>query len=203
MAIRTQLLRSHEELYRAKAGSPEIVDVPPATFLMMDGRGDPNTSVVYAQAIQTLYSAAYAVKFAIKRAGGPDDKVPPLEGLWWGAEEQGFGPGTKDQWSWTMMIRIPDTAGPELVAATLEEVAGKKPDLPVRCLRVERFDEGRCAQVLHVGPYAEEGPTVAALHAFLAAEGYRLRGRHHEIYLGDPRRAEPSRLRTLIRQPVA
>ena len=194
--------RSHEDLYRGKAGKPEIVDVPTAMFLMLDGQGDPNTSPGYAQAIQALYSAAYTVKFALKKAGLSDERVPPLEGLWWGAEQENFTAATKDSWCWTMMIRLPEAASPELVDEALRDVATRRPELPISALRVESFAEGRAAQVLHLGPYAEEHPTIMALHAFVAEQGLHLRGRHHEIYLGDPRRAAPAKLKTLLRQPV-
>lgn len=192
---------SHEQLYRAKR-SPEMVEVPPASFLAIDGTGDPNTSTRCAACVAALYAAAYAIKFAVKKAGGPDEKVAPLEGLWWGAEEAAFSPETKGSWSWTMMIRLPEAAGAELVAATLAATASKKPDVPIGELRVDRFAEGRAAQVMHLGPYAEEGPTIARLHAFVADQGVRPAGKHHEIYLGDPRRTRPDRLRTIIRQPV-
>lgn len=195
--------RTHEELYRGRPGRPELVDVPEATFLMIDGHGDPNTSVSYAKAIQALYSAAYTVKFALKKETGRVERVPPLEGLWWGAEERDFEAATKDGWSWTMMIRLPDATPPDVLAEAIHTAAAKKPDLPIGALRVASLAEGRAAQVMHIGPYAEEHPTIVALHHFIAEQGHELRGRHHEIYLGDPRRSAPSRLKTLIRQPVA
>jgi len=203
MTTKTAGLPVHEQLYRGKAGAPELVEVPPASFLMIDGQGDPNTSPAYARAIRALYAAAYTVKFAVKKAGGPDGRVPPLEGLWWGAEAAGFEAAGKDSWSWTMMIRLPDGAAAGLVTAALAEAARRKPDLPIGSLRVERFAEGRAAQVLYVGPYAGEQPAIAGLHAFIAAQGGRPAGRHHEIYLSDPRRTAPARLKTIVRQPIA
>lgn len=195
--------RSHEQLYQARAGGPEIVDVPAADFVMIDGRGDPNTSPDYASAIQALYSAAYGLKFALKKAGAGDERVAPLEGLWSGAEDVDFAAESKGDWDWTMMIRLPAAADGPLIEDALGAAARKKPELPIGRLRVERFQEGLAAQVLHVGPYAAEALTIRALHAFIADRGYRVRGRHHEIYLGDPRRAAPERLRTVVRQPVA
>lgn len=203
MTTKTAGLPVHEQLYRGKAGAPELVEVPPASFLMIDGQGDPNTSPAYARAIQALYAAAYTVKSAVKKAGGPDVRVPPLEGLWRGAEAAGFEAAGKDSWSWTMMIRLPDGAPAGLVTAALAEAARRKPDLPIGSLRVERFAEGRAAQVLYVGPYAGEQPAIAGLNVFIAAQGGRPAGRHHEIYLSDPRRAAPARLKTIVRQPIA
>lgn len=195
--------RTHEQLYRARVGTPEIVEVPPARFLMFDGHGDPNTSPEYAEAIQALYSAAYTLKFALKKAGSATERVAPLEGLWCGAEAVDFADSSKSEWDWTMMIRVPEGARDEQVADALTTAAAKKPDVPIDRLRVEPYAEGLAAQVMYVGPYAEEGPTIKALHDFIADHGHRLSGKHHEIYLGDPRRTDPSKLRTLLRQPLA
>jgi hypothetical protein len=203
MAGVTATTRTHEQLYRAKVGAPEMVEVPPARFLMLDGHGDPNTSGVYAQAIQALYSAAYAIKFALKKAGGPDERVAPLEGLWWGAEGVDFAVSSKGEWDWTMLIRVPEAASDELVADALASAAVKKPGVPIERIRVEQYAEGLAAQVMHLGPYAQEGPTIKALHEFIAEHGYQRAGKHHEIYIGDPRRAAPAKLKTVLRQPVA
>lgn len=191
-----------ERLYRART-SPELVVVPALSFLCIDGHGDPNTSPAYADALGALYAVAYTVKFAIKKAGGEDFRVAPLEGLWWAADPGAFVDGLKADWDWTMMIRQPESVTPETVARCVDQVATKK-SLPVaRQLRLEVFEEGAAAQVLHIGPYAAEGPTIAALHDFIRSRGFTLRGKHHEIYLGDPRRAAPEKLRTIIRQPYA
>lgn len=193
---------SYVELYRAKVGAPEFVDVPAARFLMIDGHGNPNTSSAFSQAVQTLYSGAYTIKFALRTAGGPDERVAPLEGLWWGGEDVDFAASSKDDWDWTTMIRIPDAATDELVAGALASAAAKKPDLVFDRARVEQFAEGLATQVMYVGPYAGEGPTIAALHTFITEHGRRRAGKHHEIYLGDPRRADPARLKTVLRQPA-
>ena len=202
MARAISVPAAHVHLFRAKVGVPELVEVPAARFLMVDGHGDPNTSSAFAQTVQTLYSGAYAVKFALKKAGGPDERVAPLEGLWWGGEAVDFAASSKDEWDWTMMIRIPDAATDELVTGALASAAAKKPDLAFDRVRVELFAEGLVAQVMYIGPYAEEGPAIAGLHAFIAEHGYRRAGKHHEIYLGDPRRADPARLKTVLRQPA-
>jgi hypothetical protein len=200
MTQTTTRAAQHESLYRARR-TPALVDVPEAIFFMIDGAGDPNAAARFGGCIQALYSAAYTLKFSLKKAGITTSRVAPLEGLFTGNSAQAFT-GSKDEWSWTLMIRVPDEASPEAIADALAVAAAKKPEAPVGELRVERFDEGRSAQVMHLGPYAEEQPTIEALHAFIAEQGYRPRGRHHEIYLGDPRRADPAKLKTLIRQPV-
>lgn len=200
LAIRDDVARI-DALYRV-GPSPELVDVPEMNFLMIDGHGDPNDSPQYAAAIQALYGVSYTLKFASKRAGGSDYRVAPLEGLWWAEDITAFTQGDKTAWLWTAMIRQPLEVTAAKVEQAAAEVAAKKHLPAARALRLERFAEGPCAQVLHVGPYAAEGPTIQRLHAFIHEQGYILRGKHHEIYLGDPRRAAPDRLKTIIRQPV-
>lgn len=193
---KVDLTRAFHALYTARA-DPVFVDVPEFSYLMIDGHGDPNTSPSYVAAVEALYSVAYAVKFALKRAGGPDFAVMPLEGLWWAADMSAFSAGDKSAWDWTMMIMQPDQVTVDLVG----EARAKKGISAELGLR--RLAEGRAAQLLHVGPYSAEGPNIRRLHAFIAEQGCRLAGKHHEIYLGDPRRAAPEKLRTIIRQPVA
>jgi hypothetical protein len=149
---------------------------------------------------------AYTLKFALKKTDPERDfKVAPLEGLWWADEvapTMADLQSDRDAWNWTMMIAVPDAVTPLEVAAA-REAAARKRDLPAAPqLRLERLEEGLAAQIMHVGPYSEEAPTIERLHAFAAAEGYELRGRHHEIYLGDPRRTAPERLKTVLRHPV-
>jgi hypothetical protein len=191
-----------DRLYRATT-TPQLVQVPPLKFLCRDGHGDPNTSPAYAAAVQALYSVSYAAKFALKKAGGPDFKVSALEGLWWAQDLSTFLTGDKSQWDWTMMIRQPDAVTGDLFAELAEEVAVKKSLPAARQLRLVSFEEGAAAQVLHVGPYATEAPTIARLHEFIRRQGFTFDGhrhKHHEIYLSDPRRSAPEKLRTIIRQ---
>jgi hypothetical protein len=192
-----------DRLYRATT-TPQLVQVPPLKFLCLDGHGDPNTSPAYAAAVQALYSVSYAAKFAVKKAGGPDFKVSALEGLWWAEDLRTFLTGDKSEWDWTMMIRQPDAVTGDLLARLADEVATKKSMPAARQLRLISFEEGAAAQVLHVGPYATEAPTIARLHEFIRDQGFTFDGhrhKHHEIYLGDPRRSAPEKLRTIIRQP--
>ncbi|HET9654910.1 MAG TPA: GyrI-like domain-containing protein [Kineosporiaceae bacterium] len=199
---RTDHRRTYPQLYTASR-TPALVDVPPLPFLMIDGRGDPNTAPEYAAAVQALYAVAYGVKFALRRADGTDVAVMPLQGLWSAPDMSDFTTGNKDAWDWTMMIMQPEAVTAELVAQARSAAAGKAPESALARLRLDVFPEGPSAQVLHLGPYADEAPTIEALHTFIKARGLRRRGRHHEIYLGDPRRTAPQRLRTIIRQPVA
>ena len=192
-----------KELYTATK-HPAIVEVPELHYLVIDGRGDPNTSPECSDAIAALYAVSYTAKFTLKR--GPDEidvKVMPLEGLWWAPDMTSFEIGEKSAWRWSMMIVQPDPVTDEVIAAAIENVARDKPSPAVGHLRFETFREGRAAQVLHVGPYGEEGPAIQGLHAYIRENGLTPVGRHHEIYLSDPRRAAPEKLRTIIRQPIA
>jgi hypothetical protein len=191
-----------KDLYGASAKAVVRVVVPPLQYLMIDGQGDPNTSHAYQRAIQCLYAVSYTLKFAIKR--GPkstDYSVMPLEGLWWADDMSTFSVDRKAEWRWTMMILQPELVDAQRVEAAVEEVRRKKKLADLGLLRLETLEEGVCAQTLHVGPFAEEGPTIARVHDFIAANGL-LRGKHHEIYLSDIRRANPSKWKTVIRQPM-
>jgi len=193
-----------KELY-GPPRQPVIVQVPPLNYLMIDGRGDPNTAVAYTAAIQALYSVSYAAKFAVRASGGGDFAVMPLEGLWWTPNMADFSAANKDAWHWTMMIMQPAMVSPAVfeTARAAAAAAGKAPIESLDRLRLEPLEEGHAVQVLHLGPYAEEGPTIESLHTFIDQHGLVRSGRHHEIYLNDPRRTGPERLRTALRQPVA
>lgn len=189
--------------YAASAKQIAIVEVPPLRYLMVDGEGDPGTAPLYAHAVEALFSVSYTAKFMLKK--GPqqcDYAVMPLEGLWWADDMDAFTRNDRSQWKWTMMILQPDFVADEVIAAAIAEVRRKKALPGVERLRLERFAEGRCAQVLHVGPFTEEGPVIEALHRFVDAHG-GLAGKHHEIYLSDIRRAAPEKWKTIIRQPMA
>jgi hypothetical protein len=199
--MKIDLKRQLKAVYTAKA-APALVDVPEIAFLMVDGRGDPNTSAEYRDALESLYAVAYAAKFGAKEAGN-DFVVMPLEGLWWADDMEAFTVDSgREAWRWTAMIALPESVDEALVAEAVAAAGSKKPLPALGLLRFERFREGRAAQVLHVGPYAAEKPTIERLHDFIASEGLERRGKHHEVYLGDPRRTAPERLRTIIRQPV-
>ena len=189
-------------LWKASAKKPAMVDVPPMNFLMADGAGNPDTADAFQQSIEALYSLAYTMKFTIKKGRGIDFRVLPIEGLWWADSPEAFVAGRKDEWQWTLMIVQPDVVTPADVEAAREAVRARRPVPALDRVRFERFAEGRAAQILHVGPYAGERPTLERLHAFIRDEGGEPAGKHHEIYLSDPRRTAPERLRTILRQPV-
>lgn len=191
-------------LYAPKAGQPVVVQVPDMAFLMIDGQGDPNTSATYQEAVQALFALSYALKFKVKKgAQAIDYGVMPLEGLWWADDPSSFTGPDRSGWQWTMMIMQPPFVTAALLEETLAEVRRKKPLASLDRIRFEHVEEGRCAQVLHVGPFTTEGATIEALHAFITASGATLRGQHHEIYLSDIQKADPAKWKTILRQPIA
>lgn len=197
---RLDLRKELKRYYTAKK-KPELIDVPEGKFLTILGRGDPNGRE-YQEAMQALYGLSYTLKFD-QKAKGRDYTVMHLEGLWWveGGVFDLNDPAPREQWRWKSMIRQPDFIAEEMVEEVrpkVREKSGPKVDE----VKLESFHEGLCAQVMHVGPYSEEGPTVQLLHGFIEESGYRPRGDHHEIYLGDPRRTKPENLKTILRHPV-
>jgi hypothetical protein len=190
-----------KQLYQPSAKEFSVVDVPPLNFLMIDGHGNPNTSSDYTAALESLYSLAYTIKFALKTKG-IDFVVGPSEGLWWMEDMNQFSQDNKDRWDWTMMIVQPEEVTQEVFEDAKIQVTKKK-DLPaLPGLRLETYHEGLSVQILYYGSYSDEGPTIARMHTFIHESGYELRGKHHEIYLGDPRRTAPEKLKTIIRQPI-
>jgi hypothetical protein len=196
------LKKTLKYLYEPSAREFSIVDVPMMNFIMVDGHGNPNTSVEYAESIQALYTAAYTLKFMIKKERLVDYPVMASEGLWWMDDMREFSMASKDDWKWTMMIMQPDIVTPQLFVQAVEEAIKKKGQPALTRLRLECYHEGLAAQILYFGPYADEGPTIARLHQFIDESGHVRFGKHHEIYLGDPRRSAPEKLRTVIRQPM-
>lgn len=200
---KVDLRKELKQLYLPSAKAIAEVQVPAFTFLMVDGQGDPNNSADYTEAVEALFTVAYTAKFMMKKApaGSRDYAVMPLEGLWWADDLAAFHNGDRASWRWTLMIMQPSFVPHEVLLTAIEQ-AGKKKKLPaLPRLRIETFEEGRCAQILHVGPFTDEGPVIERLHAYIEARGH-LRGRHHEIYLTDIRRTDPSRWKTVIRQPM-
>ena len=191
----------HKSLFTARRDIFAEITVPPLPYLMVDGHGDPHNSADYRAAVESLFSTAYAIKFAAK-ADGRDFVVPPLEGLWWADDPADFVARRKDRWIWTMMIMMPDFVDAAVFdTGRAKAVAKRGPMAPG--LRLEVLEEGPCLQALHIGPYDAEDPLLADLHDRIMPErGLTFAGHHHEIYLGDPRRTAPDKLRTLLRQPV-
>ena len=199
-------------LYQPSAKKPEILKVPKLQFVMIDGvieKGkEPGNSPGFQESTQALYGISYTLKFMLKkRKLNPIDyPVMALEGLWW-VEDGFFDITVKDNWSYTLMIFQPDVITMDVFADGLEQVLRKKGDSPALSkLRLANFEEGICVQVMHIGPYATEPATVERMRAFALENGYRDRvgpnGKHHEIYLGDPRKADPAKLKTVLRHPL-
>lgn len=190
-------------LYAPRQEGFHLVDVPEMAFLMIDGHGDPNTAPAYHQAVEALYAVSYAARAVAKRSLHRVHTVAPLEGLWSAQDLKVFRTRAKSKWDWTMMIAQPDWITSEIVDEALA-AARKKRRPALDQLRFTRFTEGRSVQILYVGPYDDEAPTLARLHdEWLPEHGLAPVGRHHEVYLSDPRRTEPAALRTILRQPVS
>ncbi|MET0302552.1 MAG: GyrI-like domain-containing protein [Microbacteriaceae bacterium] len=188
--------------YSAKRGVFDIIEVPPLRYLAIDGRGDPNSSDSYRDAVATLFPVAYKLKFLSKRELDRDYVVMPLEALWWSDDMAVFTTARdKSQWSWTVLNLVPEWVTVEQVERARAAAVGAP---ALDRLRLEELREGRCVQTLHVGAYDDEGPVLDELHrGFIPDSGLTMTGRHHEIYLNDVRRTDPSRLRTILRQPVS
>lgn len=201
--VKVDFKKEYDE-YRARHREFRIVDVRPLQYLMVDGHGDPNTAEEYADALSALYPMAYKVKFASKQELGRDYVVTPLEALWWASDMDAFASARdKSQWDWTVMIMVPDWVTETMFDAAAAQVAQKQRPASLDKVRLESLHEGRCVQTLHLGPYDDEGEVLATMHReIIPSAGLALAGKHHEIYLSDPRRVEPARLRTILRQPV-
>jgi hypothetical protein len=192
---------ARKELFGAPLDRFVPIQAPPVAYLMADGHGDPNSAPEYRLAVESLYSTAYAIKFMCK-ARGSDFVVSPLEGLWSAPNPESFTARRKDEWDWTMMIMVPDYVDEETFQQAKARSERKLGRLSTT-LRLKTLAEGLCLQALHVGSYDDEGPLLARLHKEIMPEGgYSFSGRHHEVYLSDPRRTPAEELRTVIRQPV-
>ncbi len=199
---KVDLKKELKHLYRPSAKEVVQVDVPTMNYLMVDGEGDPNTSQAYSDAVEALFMVSYAVKFMVKKgASAIDYGVMPLEGLWWADDMSRFTTTEKSNWKWTMMIMQPSFVTPVMIDSAIADVKKKKRPTAISKLRLEAFSEGGCAQILHIGPFSEEGPTIEKVHQFIDSKSKRT-GKHHEVYLSDIRKAAPSKWKTIIRQPM-
>jgi len=195
--------KEFKHLYRSSAKKVEVVEVSKMNFLMIDGDGGPNHPT-FQNAIEVLFPLSYTLKFMIKKSDiGIDYGVLPLEGLWWADDMSSFIKDKKDDWKWTLMIMQPELVKKEMVVKAIEEVRKKKNPVALPLVRFESFAEGKAAQIMHIGPFSEEGPTVEKLHVFIGDSGSQRIGKHHEIYLSDIRRAAPEKWKTIIRQPMS
>jgi hypothetical protein len=189
-------------LYGGKAGDITTVDVPDMKFLMINGKGDPNTAQEYKDSIETLYAVSYGVKMPFKKKYPANDYVvPPLEGLWYMDDMSKFSTASKSEWLWTMMVRVPDYVPDEEITKAIGEVKRKKHPASIDKVRLEHLAEGKCVQALHIGPYNAEAPLIMKMHAWIKDNGHKERGKHHEVYIGDVRKVAPEKLKTVLRQP--
>lgn len=194
-----------KELYKPSSKEISIIDVPTMQYLMIDGMGSPGECQEYFDCIETLYPVAFRAKFLSKKVG-KDYVVPPLEGLWWADDMNDFTNGNRDKWKWTLMIMQPEWITQNLIDEAIEIVKKKKTKIVKNLLklRFENLNEGKIAQIMHLGPYSEEGPTIEKLHQYIKDNGGDFDGfkqKHHEIYLSDPRKAKSENIKTIIRQP--
>ncbi len=195
--------KERKDLYRPSAKEVSVVTVPAMNFLMVDGCGDPGTSKDFEAAMESLYPLAYTLKFMSKLGPAAQDYVvPPLEGLWWADDMDAFGEGRRDEWKWTLMIRQPDFISESMFAEAVENVRKKKAPALLDAVRLEAFEEGEAAQLMHIGPYNTEGPSVMRVHAKIEELGKKPALKHHEIYLSDPCRVAPEKLKTVLRQAM-
>ncbi len=201
MAEKFDYKKELKHLYWPPRGKFTLVDVPPLNFLMVDGEGNPNVSPLFQEACEALYGMAYTLKFLLKPQG-IEFTVAPLEGLWWAEDMAAFSLEQKESWHWTVMIMQPAWVTAEHVAQARQDLARKKNPTALPRLRFDTYHEGLSVQTMYLGAYADEGATIAAMHAFAREQGFALHGKHHEIYLGDPRRTAPEKLKTVIRQPI-
>lgn len=204
---KVDLKKNNKELYNPSAKEVSIVDVPEMSFLMIDGEGNPNKSQEYQDSIEALFSVSYKVKFISEKENSQDYVVMPLEGLWWVENMEDFTVQDKSGWKWTAMIRQPDFITKDMIKKAIQEVEKKKKLFALSRIKFQSLHEGLSAQIMHIGPYSQESPTVEKLHNFIEENGYEFNAslpgeKHHEIYISDMRRTKPEKLKTIIRQPM-
>jgi hypothetical protein len=190
-----------KEFYNPPAGEVVLVELPPLKYVMVDGAGEPGGES-FQQAMGALYNIAYTMKFRSKRRLKKDYDMMAPEGLWW-MKGKKIDMTRKDNWLWTLMILVPHFVTPKMFSEAVAEVRSKKNPPGLDRARLETLDEGTSVQTMHVGPYSTEPESIVKMDAYAKEHGYKMVGKHHEIYLGDPRRAAPSKLKTVLRHPVA
>ncbi len=196
------LYKEHREDYAASKKAPCLVDVSPARYLAITGQGEPGGDEFTAK-VGAMYSVAFTIKMTRKFAGLGDYKVCHLEGLWWGPGKGDFFDQPREKWCWKLLIRIPDFIKPNDLKEAKQALTAKGKPPEFNKVELESIEEGLCVQMLHVGPYSTESETIEAMRQLATENGLSFCGRHHEIYLSDPRRVPPERLRTLLRYPVS
>ncbi|HEX3043132.1 MAG TPA: GyrI-like domain-containing protein [Bacillota bacterium] len=203
MMEKLDLKKEHKAFYNSSALKPVIVEVPKFQYLMMDGCGAPGGDN-FQKAVAALFGVSYKVKFASKQALGNDYVVMPLEGLWWADDMEDFVKGNRERWRWTLMMLQPDFITPEMIGMAIQATKDRENEAALALLRLDSYEEGWAAQIMHIGSFAEEHPNIMKLHELIAAQGGKFDGKvlkHHEIYLSDFRKVAPEKLKTVLRQP--
>jgi hypothetical protein len=196
------LKKELKSLYNPSSKEITTIDVPAMNFLLIDGEGAP-TSSQFIEAVEALFSVSYTLKFIIKKGKGVDYGVMPLEGLWWVDDMNKFNADQKDEWKWTAMIMQPKYVDASDVTLAVEQVKKKKKLVALPKVRFESFKEGNAAQIMYVGPFSAEGPTITKIHSYIEKSGHTLSGKHHEVYLNNPATTAPEKLKTILRQPMS
>jgi len=200
--IKRDLRKELSACYNPKAGRVDVLQIPGFSVFMLDGAGNPNTTPAFQEATSALYSLSYTLKFAVKASLQIDYPVLPLEGLWWTPDMSTFSLEKKDEWLWSLFIVQPDFVTSEMVEDARSQAMKKRPNPFLADIRFTVYDEGLCAQTMHLGLYAAEAPTMQMLHQYIIDNGFAFNGKHHEIYLSDPRRTAPEKIKTILRQPI-
>ena len=200
MDKKLDLKRDFKKYYNPSPHTPEIVDVPRFQFLMIDGMGMDFENGDSQSAIGALFSVSYKVKFLAKKTLGLDYVVMPLEGLWWADDLNDFVNGNRDKWCWTYMVMQPEFVTADLVGAAIDDVTKSKDLKAARQLRLEDYQEGLSAQIMHIGPFADEHPNILKIHQLIEDNNGKKTQKHHEIYLSDFRKVAPEKMKTILRQ---
>ncbi|MBJ7354311.1 MAG: GyrI-like domain-containing protein [Thermoleophilaceae bacterium] len=195
--------REFKEVYSPPAKDFSLTEIPPFRYLAVDGKGDPGTAQEFSDAVSALYPLAYTLKMTGKKNGGPDFVVGPMSATWRSKDKSAFVTGDRDNWEWTVMLPLPDWITDEQIAEARESVAARKNPAALSLVCAMTLNEGLCIQILYRGPYVDEAPVLARMHnEFMPEHGLDFNGDHHEIYLSDPGRTAPEKLKTILRQPV-
>ena len=195
------LKKELKNLYNPSTKEVTVVDIPAMNFLLVNGEGAP-TSQQYSEAIEALFSVAFTLKFMVKKIKGIDYVVMPLESLWWVDDMTKFSTDHKDKWKWTAMIMQPKYVTTDDFKLAVEQVKKKKNPTALPKVKFENFKEGMAVQIMYIGPFSAEGPTITKIHTQIQNSGHALSGKHHEIYLNNPATTTPEKLKTILRQPM-
>lgn len=197
------LKKEHRNMFSPKKGVFSIIEIPQLKYITIEGEGNPNIAESFSKSTEALYTIAYGIKFAMKESGD-DFTVMPLEGLWYCDNMSKFSEDNKDEWKWKLMILQSELVEQEIFENARIKGITKKTELKeyLEEVKLEKYTEGLSVQTMYVGAYKDEAPVIREMHKFIGENGYELAGLHHEIYIGDPRKTEAAKLKTILRQPM-